>query len=98
MKASYFVMKETVCAECSGKGMIEHPLWKKFSETFGDKASELSNAEIERWFSNQGWTFAMLPYEEELCPECEGNKIIVERVELTQALTELGFELTKATP
>lgn len=98
MHEKYYLTKESTCRECGGKGVVPNPLWQLFWDKFKSIGCSMPTIEIKAWFRNHvGWCEEELPSEEDYCHECEGNKIIVERIELAQALSEIGFEFKRET-
>lgn len=93
MHEKYYLTKEYPCRECNCTGVVQNPLWHLFWDQFKEVGCNMNVSEIRAWFGEHaGWYDEELPAEEDVCPECEGNKVIVERIELAQALSEIGFD------
>ena len=86
----FFVIEEAPCDECKGSGVIESPIWKLFWDEYKEKGCDKSASEIRKYFrDNCGWYEDELPAEEEICVECEGNKVIRKEVDLLYALAQI---------
>ncbi|HAE59337.1 MAG TPA: hypothetical protein DCG54_07485 [Anaerolineae bacterium] len=96
MHEKYYLTKEYPCRECAGTGVVPNPLWHLFWDQFKETGCNMPGSEIKEWFrKNAGWYDEELPAEEDECSQCEGNKVIVERIELAKALSEIGFDFKR---
>lgn len=95
---TYSVRCETTCPACKGSGTVKNPLWEKFWEEFGERGCQMQTSEIKAWFwQTFGWYDDQLPTEQETCVECEGDCVIVQEVELGEAIRDMGISFQTAT-
>lgn len=92
MTTQYFVTAVTDCEECKGTGYVEHAAWHQLrSEYPVEQLVTWSETRLSGWFSDQGYSF--IPLEQALCYECNGKKLIEQRVDLSKALAAVYREL-----
>jgi hypothetical protein len=88
--AKFYVTKEEICPRCRGEKYIQHQIWVDYwawvTEFKEQHNGRLPNPDEEPIWANE------LPASEEiLCPDCDGLGVKTEKVELADALRELGF-------
>jgi len=81
---TFIVFKRVYCRSCNGSGNNRHALWDKYWQSAKLKTVE----ELMTFMQNEGES--TVPAEVISCLECEGMGYIDHRVELKQALAELG--------
>ena len=81
----YLVKKVRSCPECGGSGVVTHPAWHEYWE---HHRFLLSSKALDAWFAERGYPYP--PDEEIPCGTCNGTGVIVEEVDLKQALIDLG--------
>ena len=85
----YYVTKREKCPECDG-GVTNHPDWIAY---WGSHFPDIkAPRETARWFCKRG--HHTLPPEEIKCLECNGTGIVESEVSLSEALADLGFDLS----
>lgn len=85
-KSTYYVTEVTVCVDCHGSGVQQHPLWAMYWAEFGEEAVNRTQEQDRQWFSSVGWVGDFLPSEEDACVECDGQGKIIRQVNLKDAL------------
>ena len=88
----YIVTKQVKCSACNGVGVVGHPDWDAYWRKYPEDSPSLEI--IRAFFSECGHD--AIPPEEIKCLECEGSGIIESEVSLSEALADLGFDLSLA--
>ena len=79
------------CPECQGSGVITHPGWDVFNSEHPHGWSDY--AELERWFSEQG--YPTVPDEGQTCPTCEGEGAVEETMDIGPWMADVEKRLAK---
>ena len=85
-----YVECEESCPVCGGSGAVEHPAWTRYWQEHHGKSLPTPEDD-ERWFRE--WGCDEIPNEEIPCAECDGARVIRQRVPLEDALAYLGLEV-----
>jgi hypothetical protein len=94
MPKKYLVEIEEECPVCNGKRYYHHPVWDRYwEETDGQGLA--TDIEKEVWFLALGYT--PVPREQVPCDFCDYSGQTRRRVDLAQALADLGL-LPEAQP
>lgn len=88
MPNKYLVEIEETCPVCEGKKHYHHPAWDLYwAETKGEGFA--ADIDKEVWFRAQG--YLTVPQERVPCDFCDYTGTTRRRVELTEALADLGL-------
>jgi hypothetical protein len=85
--AKFYVMKEETCPRCGGEKYIQPQIWVDYWAWVRDFKNH--NGRLPDPGEDPTWVYE-LPAEEILCPDCNGRGVQTEKVELADALHELG--------
>lgn len=81
----YLVIKEELCGDCGGTGMVEDPFWTRYFEANPNR--ELTP---EQYGAQQGFDPDNLPPQEVRCANCHGEGKVRTEVDLLEALEAIA--------
>ena len=92
MATNYYVTKETTCPRCKGYKVIQEPAWRDYWKAVNSKKIGRDNDAMKGFFADMGYFdwepsgSGGIPPEECACPDCDGAGVLIEKVDLAEAL------------